>query len=111
VKKASPKARKASPKLRRSSVEWISPLVEIVRLEPGQELPDVPDDQPWLAVEASDDGRFVGTGWGYKSGGECVFYISLANSDLSLEAAVEAAVSWGSEHGVDRVWLKTDPAS
>lgn len=86
-------------------------MVDIVRLAPGQELPDVPDDQPWLAVEASDDGRFVGTGWGHKSSGECVFYISVAESDLTLEGAVEAAAQWGAEHGVDRVWVQSDPGS
>jgi hypothetical protein len=86
-------------------------LVEIIRLEPGQKLPEFPDDQPWLAVEASDDGRFFGTGWGYKDSGEAVFYISLPANDLTLEAAEEAAVNWAARHGVDCVWLRTDPDS
>ena len=45
-------------------------MVEVVRLRPGEQMPVMPDEQPWLTVEASDDGRFFGkrplttVGWG-----------------------------------------------
>lgn len=64
------------------------------------------DDEPWLTVEAGGDGRFYGTGWGRKSSGECVFYISLPEDDVSLEAALAAARNWADERGVPRIWIQ-----
>ena len=39
-------------------------MVELTYLAPGERLPELPDDEPWLTVEASCDGRFFGTGYG-----------------------------------------------
>lgn len=85
-------------------------MVELVYLRPGEEMPKVADDQPWLIVEASDDGRFFGTGWGRKLSGEGVFYVSLAEDDASLEEALGAATKWAGERGVIRIWVQTSPA-
>ena len=85
-------------------------MVEVTYLQPGEQLPHhLPDDEPWLTVEASDDGRFFGTGYGFKPSGEGVFYASLPESDVSLEAALAAATEWGRERGVRRIWVKTAP--
>jgi hypothetical protein len=85
-------------------------MVELIYLSPGEQMPEVGDDQPWLTVEASDDGRFFGTGWGRKPSGEGVFYASLAENDASLEAAIAAATEWAVERGVSRIWVQTTPA-
>ena len=29
-------------------------MVEVIYLQPGQQMPDLPEDEPWLTVEASD---------------------------------------------------------
>lgn len=84
-------------------------MVDVVYLPPGEQMPEAPDDEPWLTVEASDDGRFFGSGWGRKSSGESVFYVSLAESDVSLEAALAAATEWAARRGVSRIWVQTTP--
>jgi hypothetical protein len=84
-------------------------MVEIIYLPPGERMPDLTEDEPWLTVEASDDGRFFGTGYGHKPSGEGVFYVSLAESDTSLEAAIAAATHWASERGVRRIWVQRTP--
>jgi hypothetical protein len=84
-------------------------MVELIYLPPGERMPALPDDEPWLTVEASDDGRFFGTGYGFKLSGECVFYASLAESDVNLEAALAAAKEWAGERSVSRIWVQTNP--
>jgi hypothetical protein len=84
-------------------------MVARIYLSPGEPMPELPDDAPWLLVEASDDGRFFGTGCGRTSSGEDVFYISLAQSDVSLEAAIAAAEDWARARGVPRIWVRTTP--
>jgi hypothetical protein len=44
-------------------------MVEIVYLQPSEPMPEIPENEPWLIIEASDDGRFFGTGCGFKSSG------------------------------------------
>lgn len=85
-------------------------MVELVYLSPGGKMPETADDEPWLIVEASDDGRFFGSGWGRKPSGESVFYASLSEDDVSLEVAISAATKWASERGVPRVWVQKTPA-
>jgi len=85
-------------------------MVELVYLSPGEQLPERADDEPWIMVEASDDGRFFGTGCGRNSSGESVFYVSLSENDTSLEAAIAAATQWAVERGVSRIWVQTAPA-
>ncbi len=82
-------------------------MVEVIYLRPGDQIPDLPEDEPWLTVEASDDGRFFGTGYGFKPSGEGVFYASLPESDVTLEAALAAATAWAAERGVPRIWVQT----
>lgn len=84
-------------------------MVEIVELAAGERMPEMPDDEAWLTVEASDDGRFFGTGSGYKPTGESVFYVSLAENDVSLEAALSAAREWAEKYGVGRIWVQATP--
>ena len=81
-------------------------MVEVVHLEPDEQMPELPDDEPYLLVEASDDGRFFGSGWGHRPSGEVVFYMSAAESDVSLEAALAAAREWAAQRGVSRVWVQ-----
>jgi hypothetical protein len=47
---------------------------------------------------------------GFKPSGECVFYISLSENDVSLEVAIAAAREWAAEHGVSRIWVQTTSA-
>jgi hypothetical protein len=82
-------------------------MVKLIYLTPGERMPELPDHEPWLTVEASDDGRFFGSGYGLSQSGEGVFYVSSAESDLSLEAATAAARDWASERGVPRIWVQT----
>lgn len=84
-------------------------MVELVYLTPGEQLPTLPDTEPWLSVEASDDGRFYGTGYGRKSSGEDVFYVSSAENDGNLEAAIAAATTWAEQRGVRRIWVQMTP--
>ncbi len=71
-------------------------------------MPDLADDELWLTVETSDDGSFFGTGFGRNSSGDAVFYVSLADSDRSLEAALQAAQLWAEKHGVPRIWVQSE---
>ncbi len=84
-------------------------MVEVVQLAAGERMPQMPDEEPWLTVEASDDGRFFGTGSAYKPTGESVFYASLAEDDVSLEAALAAAREWAVKYGVRRIWVQAIP--
>lgn len=84
-------------------------MIETVYLPPDEQMPEVADDQAWLIIEASDDGRFFGSGWGRKPSGEGVFYASLPENDISLEAALKAAIKWAGERGVARIWVQATP--
>ena len=84
-------------------------MVDIVRLAPGEQMPKMPDEEPWLMVEASDDGRYFGTGCAYKPSGAEVFYISLAEDDTSLETALAAAKMWAIHYDVRRIWVQATP--
>lgn len=81
-------------------------MVEIVHLAHGEMMPDMPAGEPWVTVEASDDGRFFGTGYGRKPTGESVFYASLPETDVSFDAALAAAKEWAVSHGVRRIWVQ-----
>ena len=84
-------------------------MVELIYLPPGERMPELPDEELWLSVEASEDGRFFGSGYGRKPSGEGVFYVSLPESDTSLEAAIAAATDWAGERGVLRIWVQSKP--
>lgn len=84
-------------------------MVEVIHLAPGEQMPILPDEEPWIVVEANDDGRFFGTGYGRKAGEEDLFYISSAESDGSLEVAIAAATTWAERRGVPRIWVQTNP--
>ena len=85
-------------------------MIELIYLQPGEEMPEMSDDEPWLIVEASDDGRFFGTGWARPLTGEDVFFVSLPEDDVSLDAAVAAARNWADERAISTVWVQTTPA-
>ncbi|MCP3729125.1 hypothetical protein M9978_01675 [Sphingomonas sp. MG17] len=81
-------------------------MVEVIHLAAGEQMPEISDHEPWLIVEASDDGRFFGTGSALKPNGESVFYASLAESDISLESAIGAAREWAVKYSVPRIWVQ-----
>lgn len=85
-------------------------MVEIVHLAPPERMPAVADDEPWLIIEASNDGRFFGTGEGGTPSGVAKFYASLSEHDVSLETALDAACKWAVERGVMRIWGQTTRA-
>ncbi len=85
-------------------------MVKYIYLQPDEQMPEVADEDAWLIVEASDDGRFFGSGYGFKASGEGVFYASSAESDVTLEAALAAATEWARERGVPTIWVQTSPA-
>lgn len=84
-------------------------MTAIIYLSPGEQIPERGENEPWLTVEASDDGRFFGTGSGWKPSGEWVGYGSLAENDISLAAALAAAEQWAAKHGVHTIWVQTTP--
>lgn len=84
-------------------------MVEVIYLRRGEEMPDLPENEPWLIVWASDDGRFFGSGYGLYPSGAGVFYVSLPEDDLALDTAIAAAVSWAEQRDVVRVWVQPTP--
>ncbi|HRO34361.1 MAG TPA: hypothetical protein PLQ03_13240 [Brevundimonas sp.] len=84
-------------------------MTEIIYLSPGEQMPDVGDDQPWLVIEASGDGRFFGTGASWKASGEWVGYGSLIEDDISLERALAAAQVWALKYSVPTIWVQVTP--
>lgn len=72
-------------------------------------MPHVVDDQPWLTVEASNDGRFFGTGGSWKADGEWVGYGSLVEDDVALETALAAAQEWATKCRVPTIWVQVTP--
>ncbi|WP_126494680.1 MULTISPECIES: hypothetical protein [Sphingosinicella] len=85
-------------------------MVQYRYLSAGETMPEMADDELWLEIEASFDGRFFGTGCGRKLSGESVFYISLPEDDVNLKTALSAATKWAGEHGVTCIWVQTTPA-
>ncbi|QWC57157.1 hypothetical protein F7D01_08715 [Erythrobacter sp. 3-20A1M] len=84
-------------------------MVEYIYLKPDEQMPEMADEDAWLVVEASDDDRFFGSGYGFKASGEGVFYASLPKSDLSLESALDAAKQWAAKYQVPRIWVQATP--
>lgn len=84
-------------------------MADVVYLSPDEELPDLDEDQRWLTIEASDDGRFFGTGGSLKGNGEWVGYGSLATHDGSLETALAAAQQWAEKYHVPTIWVQLSP--
>ena len=84
-------------------------MVELRYLDPGRPMPVFDDDESWLMVEASDDGRFFGTGFAHKANGEAVFYASLAEDDVTLERAIKAAQAWAAKYDVGQIWIQASP--
>ncbi|WP_426265784.1 hypothetical protein [Sphingomonas sp. LHG3443-2] len=84
-------------------------MIEHIYLQPGEQMPQMKDEDAWLIIEASEDGQFLGTGYGFKASGEGVFYASLPASDTTLEAALAAATEWVKDRGVSRIWVQTSP--
>ena len=86
-------------------------MAEVVYLSPDEEIPDLGDDQRWLTIDASDDGRFFGSGGSFKDNGEWVGYGSLAENDGSLEEALRAAQGWAAKYDVPTIWVQLKPYS
>ena len=84
-------------------------MAQIVYLSAGEAMPLVADDQPWMFVEATDDGRFFGSGAACKQDGEWVGYVSLIEDDHSLTAAMAAVEGWATKYGVPTIWVQTTP--
>jgi len=72
-------------------------------------MPDASGDEPWLIVEANDDGGFYGSGFSLKPSGENVYYRSLCEDDLSLESAIAAATKWAEKYNVPKIWVQRGP--
>lgn len=81
-------------------------MAEVIYLASHETMPDLGDDQRWLTVEASDDGRFFGTGNSWKASGEWVGYGSLAEDDVSLQTAIAAAQKWAETYDVPTIWVR-----
>jgi hypothetical protein len=82
-------------------------MAEIIYLTPGENVP--PNAERWLIVEAHSSGLYYGSGAGRLPDGEVVFYASLAESDVSLEAALEAAQRWAADRDVPTIYVQTTP--
>jgi hypothetical protein len=84
-------------------------MAEVIYLAPDEQMPDLGEDDHWLAVDASDDARFFGSGFSLKASGEWVGYCSLAEDDVSLEKALAAAQDWAEEYEVPLIWVQLAP--
>lgn len=85
-------------------------MIELIYLAPGERPPELLSGELWLTIEASNDGRFVGTGLGRETSGENVAYNSLVPSNLTLMAAIGAATDWANNREVPHIWVQTTPA-
>ena len=84
-------------------------MADVIYLLRHEDMPDHGNDQRWLIIEASGDGRFFGTGASIKADGEWVGYGSLAESDLSLDSALAAAQQWAEKYDVPTIWVQPQP--
>ena len=84
-------------------------MVELVHLAPDESAPEPLDEERWIYVEANDEGGFYGSGWSRKPSGESVFYRSLSEDDVTLEAAIAAAIEWAEKYSVPRIWVQREP--
>lgn len=84
-------------------------MAEVIYLSPHEQMPDLGDDQRWLTVDASNDGRFFGTGGSWKANGEWAGYCSLPEDDVSLEKALAAAQAWAEQYQVPTIWVQLAP--
>ncbi|WP_197418719.1 hypothetical protein [Sphingomonas sp. CCH9-F2] len=100
---------RAGPLATVQKARHFSIMTAIIYLSPGDEMPDHGDQEPWLIVEASDDGRFFGTGAAWKPSGAWVGYGSLPENDRTLAEALAAAERWADKYGVSTIWVQTAP--
>ncbi|GGB69883.1 hypothetical protein [Blastomonas aquatica] len=84
-------------------------MADVIYLSPDEDMPDCGDEMRWLRIEASDDGRFFGSGGSSKANGDWVGYRSLAEDDISIEAALAAAQQWAAKYGVPIIWVQLAP--
>jgi len=84
-------------------------MTSVIYLSPGEDMPDHGDDTRWLRIEASHDGWFFGSGGSFKANGDWVGYGSLAEDDVSLEAALAAAQRWAAKYDVPTIWIQLAP--
>ncbi|WP_242181605.1 hypothetical protein [Sphingomonas sp. CARO-RG-8B-R24-01] len=84
-------------------------MAAIIYLSPGEQMPACGDEEPWLMVEASGDGRFFGSGAAWKPSGEWVGYGSLPKDDGALADALTAAEQWADQYSVSTIWVQTNP--
>jgi len=84
-------------------------MADVIYLSPVEEMPDQGGDRCWLTIEASDDGRFFGSGGSFKANGEWVGYGSLAENDGCLETALAAAQQWAAKYYVPIIWVQLSP--
>lgn len=84
-------------------------MAELIYLAPDEKAPEASDEERWLHIDANNDGGFYGSGWSRKPSGESVFYVSLSDDDVSLEAAIAAAVAWADKYSVPKIWVQREP--
>ncbi len=84
-------------------------MADVIYLPPHEQMPELGDEKRWVTVDASDDGRFFGTGGSWKANGEWVGYGSLAEDDVSLEKALAAAQAWAEKYKVPTIWVQLTP--
>lgn len=84
-------------------------MAEVIYLQPHEQMPDLGDRQRWIMIDASDDGRFFGTGGSWNVSGEWVGYGSLGEDDISLERAMAAAQAWADKYQVPTIWVQPTP--
>jgi hypothetical protein len=86
-------------------------MVGYIYLQADEQMPEMADEDAWLLIEASDDGRYFGTGYGFKASGEGVFYASRPENDTTLNGALAAAKEWAESRGVPSIWVQLSPNS
>lgn len=84
-------------------------MADVIYLSPDEDIPDYGDEMRWLRIEASDDGRFFGSGSSFKANGDWVGYGSLADDETCLEVALAAAQRWAGKYDVPTIWIQLAP--
>ncbi len=92
-----------------ATIGTVRSVADVVYLAPDGKMPDDGDGTRWLNIFASDDDRFFGSGGSFKGNGEAVMYCSLANDDVSFQAALAAAQQWANKNEVPTIWVQLDP--